>query len=337
MSSNPKKNTVISQYLEKRRAKLKAEQEAYEKMSGSQKLGNWVKTILNAILVITILNGLLVASMFVPTPSMESTVLAGENLFVNKFVFGPSTPQIIPIVNIPLPFYKLPAFRDPQQGDIIVFIFPGNRDQVKADDFQYYLKRCIAVSGDTLKIINDSVYVNGVQYHLPGKAQHDPLLKHTPEMSENDKYYTFPRGAGFTRSNYGPIRIPKKGDVVSLSAENISAWSVFIQREGHKVKNLDGRIFIDEKEQNSYTVERDYVFGMGDNRWNSADSRYFGFIPKDDVVGTPMIVYWSMENRRLIRVFNPATGAEEMQEEEMSFFQRLLHIRWSRLFSLTNQ
>lgn len=323
--------------MERRRQKLKAEQEAYEKMNGSQKLVSWVKTILNAILVITILNGLLVASMFVPTPSMESTVLAGENLFVNKFVFGPSTPQIIPIVNIPLPYYKLPALRDPRQGDVIVFIFPGNRDQVKADDFQYYLKRCIAVSGDTLRIVNDSVYVNGVQYHLPGKAQHDPMLKHTPEMSESDKYYTFPRGYGYTRSNYGPLRIPKKGDVLTLNEETISAWSVFIQREGHEVKRVDGSVFIDGKPQSSYTVERDYVFGMGDNRWNSADSRYFGFIPKDDVVGTPMFVYWSMENRHLVRSYNPATGMQEMQEEEMTFFQRLMHIRWSRLLSIINK
>jgi signal peptidase I len=268
---------------------------------------------------------------------MESTVLAGENLFVNKIIFGPSTPQIIPIVNIPLPYYKLPALRDPRQGDVIVFIFPGNRDQVKADDFQYYLKRCIAVSGDTLRIVNDSVYVNGVQYHLPGKAQHDPMLKHTSEMSESDKYYTFPRGYGYTRSNYGPLRIPKKGDVLTLNEETISAWSVFIQREGHEVKRVDGSVFIDGKPHSSYTVERDYVFGMGDNRWNSADSRYFGFIPKDDVVGTPMFVYWSMENRHLVRSYNPATGMEEMQEEEMTFFQRLMHIRWSRLLSIINK
>ncbi|MFM8439072.1 MAG: signal peptidase I [Candidatus Kapaibacterium sp.] len=328
---------AVSGYLERRRTRLKAEQEAYEKMNGSQKFMSWVKTVINAILVITILNGLLVANMFVPTPSMESTVLAGENLFVNKFVFGPSTPQIIPLVNIPLPYYKLPAIRDPRQGDIIVFIFPGNRDQVKADDFQYYLKRCVAVSGDTLRIVDDSVYVNGVQYHLPGKAQHDPMLKHTPEMSESDKYYTFPRGYGFTRSNYGPLRIPKKGDALSLNEATISAWSVFIQREGHEVKRIDDKILIDGKVQSSYVVERDYVFGMGDNRWNSADSRYFGFIPKDDVVGTPMVVYWSMENRHLVRSYNPATGLDEMQEEEMSFFQRLLHIRWSRLFTFINK
>jgi signal peptidase I len=334
---NTNNQSAFARYLEKRRARHQAEQEAYDKMTGSQKFMSWIKTIVNAIVVITILNGLLVASMFVPTPSMESTVLAGENLFVNKFIFGPSTPQIIPIVNIPLPYYKLPAVRDPKQGDIIVFIFPGNRDQVKAEDFQYYLKRCIAVSGDTLQIRNDSVYVNGVQYHLPGKAQHDPLLKHTPDMSESDKFATFPRGYGFTRSDYGPLRIPKKGDVMALNAATISAWNVFIRREGHTVSVVDDKILIDGKPSNSYTVERDYVFGMGDNRWNSADSRYFGFIPKDDVVGTPMIVYWSMENRRLTKAFNPETGMEEIRDEEMSLFQRLLHIRWSRLLSFINK
>ncbi len=310
----------FQRYWKNRQQKRILEQRRYEAMSSGQKLFSWIKTLVNAILVVTIINGLALASMFVPTPSMESTVLEGENLFVNKFIFGPSTPQIIPIINLPLPFYKLPPLRDPKQGDIIVFIFPGDRDQVKSDEFQYYLKRCIAVSGDTLQVIGDSVYVNGKRFPLPEMGQHVPWLRNP---YPDDKYRTFPPGREFTRSNYGPIRIPKKGDVIPLSQDNYEQWVTFIRREGHKTELHDTDVLIDGAAQKSYTVERDYVFGMGDNRWNSTDSRYFGFIPKESVVGTPMIVYWSMENR------NP-------DGSEIPVLKRFAHIRWKRLGKIIN-
>ncbi len=317
--SNP-----LKRYWKSRHQRRLAEEARYQKMTSTQKLFSWVKTIVNAIIVVTIINGLALASMFVPTPSMETTVLAGENLFVNKFIFGPSTPQIIPIINMPLPYYKLPALRDPRQGDVIVFIFPGNREQVVADEFQYYLKRCVAVSGDSLQIVNDSVYVNGILFPLPPKAQHDPLMHLSPEDDNYDRLRTFPRGLNYSRSNYGPIRIPKKGDVLPLTLGTIGQWDVFIRREGHQVSRQNEQVLIDGVASNSYTVERDYVFGMGDNRWNSMDSRYFGFIPKESVVGTPMIVYWSMENRR-------------SNDDEIPFFQRFGHIRWSRLGRVINE
>jgi signal peptidase I len=72
-------------------------------------------------------------------------------------------------------------------------------------------------------------------------------------------------------------------------------WEVFIRREGHEAQLRDGQAWIDGKETNEYTVGRDYIFAMGDNRDNSLDGRYWGFVPKEDVIGTPMIVYWSWD------------------------------------------
>lgn len=316
----------FKRYWEARKQRKIEEQKRYEAMTSSQKLVSWLKTLAGAIVVVTIINGLALASFVVPTGSMENTVLTGEYLFVNKFIFGPSTPQIIPIINLPLPYYKTPPLRDPKQGDIIVFIFPGEREQVKSKEFTYYLKRCIAVSGDTVQVKNDSVYVNGVQFHLPEKGKYDEMAHGglPPEsIAAQESMRTFPEGLGYTASNYGPLRIPKKGDVLQLSRENIRQWKVFIRREGHNVNEREGNITIDGKIATSYTVERDYVFGMGDNRWNSLDSRFWGFIPKQDVVGTPMMVYWSMET-------------QDTYGNEYSFLQRLAHIRWSRLGTIIN-
>ena len=89
--------------------------------------------------------------------------------------------------------------------------------------------------------------------------------------------------------------IPKKGDRVELNAETFDRWEIFIRREGHAVSIRDHKIYIDGTERKEYIVGRDYVFGMGDNRDNSLDSRFWGFIPKDAIVGTPLIVYWSWD------------------------------------------
>jgi signal peptidase I len=249
-----------------------------------------LRTIGGAFLMVMLLNGVLIASFVVPTGSMEATVMTGDFLFVNKFVYGPSTPQMIPVLNVPLPYYRFPGLRQPEKGDVIVFIFPGNREEVKPQEFQYYLKRCVATAGDTLIVRNKQVIVNGAIQALAPDARLSTFT------SEADDYLrTFPIGANFTRDNYGPIRIPKKGDVVQLSPENLAQWEVFIGREGHAVTTDNGSMFIDGKASPSYTVERNYCFGMGDNRDNSLDSRYWGFIPMQDVVGTPLIVYWSWE------------------------------------------
>jgi signal peptidase I len=252
---------------------------------------SWIKTILGAIVVVMFINGAVVASFVVPTGSMENTVMTGDFLFVNKFIYGPTTPQIVPFLNIPLPFYKFPGFKDPEQGDVIVFIYPGDRDLITPDAFTYYLKRCVATAGDTLEVRNKALFVNGKEYKLPPNGKYDDNMP----MRIGDNFSTFPAGRNFTRDNYGPLRIPKKGDIVNLNEQNIKEWEVFIAREGHQISVTSNDIFIDGKKINKYTVERDYCFGMGDNRDNSADSRYWGFIPFDNVIGTPMIVYWSWE------------------------------------------
>ena len=145
-----------SQWKQERKAK----QEANKPQTIQEHIWSWTKTIVGAILVVMVINGILVASFVVPTGSMENTVMTGDFLFVNKFVYGPSTPQVVPFLNIPLPFYKFPGVKDPKRGDVIVFIYPGERDEVEAREFQYYLKRCVAVAGDVLRVEGHKIYVN---------------------------------------------------------------------------------------------------------------------------------------------------------------------------------
>ncbi len=256
-----------------------------------------LKSLGFALVAVIILNSFVLASFQVPTGSMENTVMAGDFLFVNKFIYGGTTPPTIPLIGIlfgkeiETPYFRIPGFKDPEKGDVIVFIFPGYREEIKAHEFQYYLKRCVATAGDTLRVVDKQVYVNGKKYNNPEGVVYSRQLEPSGYVSSD----IFPRGKNWNRDNYGPLRIPAEGDVVQLTIENIQEWATFIRREGHEVEVRGRDVFIDGQQTATYKVERDYVFGMGDNRDDSLDSRFWGFIPKENVIGSPMIVYWSMD------------------------------------------
>jgi len=277
---------------------------------------SWVKTILGAIIFVMIINGLLIASFVVPTGSMERTVMIGDFLFVNKFIFGPSTPQIIPFVNIPLPYYKFPGIKKPERNDVIVFIFPGYRDEVKASEFQYYLKRCVAVAGDTVEIIDNQLYINGSKSELATTG----IITQTDLRDPMEPLRTFPKGRNWTHDNYGPIRVPKKGDIIELNPSNFREWDTFIQREGADVVVSSDKIYINGEITSQYIVKEDYCFGLGDNRDHSLDSRFWGFIPYENVLGKPLVIYWSWE----LRNYN---------EQHNSLIEKIKNIRWARIGS----
>ena len=120
---------------------------------------------------------------------------------------------------------------------------------------------------------------------------------------------------GWTRDNYGPIWIPKKGATVKLNMQNIAVYERPIRvYEGNDLTVKDSKIYINGKPATSYTFKMDYYWMMGDNRHNSADSRYWGFVPEDHVVGKPIFIWWSSDPDR------KGFGG----------------IRWNRLFTLVD-
>ena len=301
----------IKEYRRERKEKI-AEMKNKE-LTFSEFVLDWLKNIAIAFIFITIINNLLIAQMRVPTGSMENTVMTGDFLFVNK-IYGPSTPQMIPFFNIPIPYIMLPSPSEPKRGDVIVFIFPGNRDEIEAREFQYYLKRCVAEPGDTLQLIDNELYVNGVFQPLPPQGR--------LELDSNDntnEIYTFPISKRYSHKNYGPIRIPKKGDTIYFNSRtDFYDYKIFIEREGHSANWINGNAEINSKISKFYIVEQDYYFGMGDNRDNSSDSRYWGFIPRKAILGSPIICWlsWGMYN---------ADGSE------CNIFQKIANIRWDRI------
>jgi signal peptidase I len=256
-------------------------------ISGASAFAKEMVLVLGAVLLI---NSFVLASFEVPTGSMENTVMIGDRVLVNKFIYGGTTPYSIPFTSVRVPHLRVPGFRRVARGDVIVFDWPGERDQVDKPVQTYYLKRCIGLPGDTVLIKDRTVFVNGEAAISPAP----PRFQRGPLAPDRINPYIFPRGAQFNNEDhYGPITVPRKGMRLDISANNFDAWEVFIRREGHSPELRAGKVWIDGEEAAGYEVARDYIFAMGDNRDISLDSRFWGFVPMEDVIGTPMVVFWN--------------------------------------------
>ncbi len=242
---------------------------------GKKHSREWFEALIIAAIFATVLRVFVVESYRIPTGSMERTLLAGDFLFVNKYVYGPT---------VPFTEIRLPGVDKVDRGDIIVFKYPKDRSL-------NYIKRCVAISGDTLEIHDQQLFINKKPVTLPEHAQ----FIGNREPAGSGDYMIFPQFSNFNKDNYGPIRIPRKGDVVQLTAATYPLYSSLVADEGHEV-SLQGReVFVDGAPVQQYTVQENYYFAMGDNRDNSLDSRFWGFLPQKDLVGQALMVYWSWD------------------------------------------
>ena len=144
------------------------------------------------------------------------------------------------------------------------------------------------------------------------------LVKAIRNVEDDDAGGLYPinKNTGWTTDNYGPVWIPKKGESITLSLDNLPIYERLIHvYEGNDLEVKDGKIFINGKEATSYTFQMDYYWMMGDNRHNSADSRFWGFVPEDHIVGKPIFIWLSLDQDR-------------------DWFDG--KIRWSRLFKFVD-
>ncbi|MCX5694456.1 MAG: signal peptidase I [Candidatus Omnitrophica bacterium] len=181
---------------------------------------DWVESIIIAFLLALVIRAFLVQAFKIPTGSMRMTLIEGDLILVNKFIYGAK----IPFTNM-----RLPALRQPKRGDVIVFIYPED----KSKDF---IKRLVGLPGDVVEIKGGSVYIND-------QPAAEPIF--------NQIYYY----------NRGQLSAP-----------------------GEKL-----------------VVPADSYFVLGDNSATSKDSRYWGFVPKNNLLGQAMIIYWPVQRMRVIK------------------------------------
>ncbi len=362
-----------------------------------------IGSLVFAVIAATIVHTYFMQPYTIPTPSLEKSLLVGDYLFVSKFHYGarpPMTTVAMPMVHdtIPvlkkrsylkfpqLPYMRLPGFQKIKRNDIVVFNWPA--DTVKfffqkdvaqykpIDKKSHYVKRCVAIPGDSLQIKNGVLYINGQKTVYPDRTylQHlyvvktkdsmdfkrstlmgliknydikeiyplnrkgsylmnltDKKLAVVKKLSNVEKISLYQTGLGqmfgghkdWDINNFGPIYIPKKGDVLKLNKETYPFYKWIISRyddhdaghkiDKHQVELKGNEVYVDGKLTKEYQVKQDYYWMMGDNRSQSEDSRYWGYVPFDHVVGKPVFIFMSIEN-----------------DPNKRFLDR---IRWDRVFT----
>ncbi|MCX8056062.1 MAG: signal peptidase I [Ignavibacteria bacterium] len=284
----------LKEYWQKRQEKKRRKEEEKAKRTLKEKFVDNFKNLLWALVAALILKTFVIEAYTIPTGSMEDTLLPGDFLLVTKFTHGATTPRNIPFTNIALPYYQFPRLKEIKRGDIIVFEYPGDRDELRHEEIMNYVKRCVGLPGDTIQIVDKVLYVNGELFPPPPKMK---FLNPIPTPKGISNPFIFPKYSNWNEDNYGPLYVPKKGDTVYLSLSNIEQYRTLINREFGKevVKVIGQDIFIDGVKTNTYVIKKDYYFMMGDNRDDSADSRFWGYVPDDLIIGEPLIIYWSWD------------------------------------------
>jgi signal peptidase I len=329
---------------------------------------DWIKAIVFAFITILLFRIFCFEAFTIPSSSMEKTLLTGDYILVSKLSYGPripNTPLAFPFAHQTLPFtentnsyldwIKIPYLRlfgspDVERNDIVVFNWPMEDDR-PVDQRTFYIKRCVAISGDTLDVRDGQVYVNGKYNDQPSKLQfnykvmadvdslnsdsvsalgiteggkmlnkgeywftmnieHMEKLKNFPHITDvklllekkgsyND--YMFPDDEHFLWNVdfFGPIYVPKAGDSVVLSRDSLPLYERIIKVYEHNdLRVSNDSIFINNVYTKKYIFKMNYFFMMGDNRHNSADSRFWGFVPEDHIVGKTVAVIMSIDKRK---------------------------------------
>jgi signal peptidase I len=222
---------------------------------------SFVVTLIMALFGMTFI----IQAVTVPTGSMQNTILIGDYLLVNKFIFAPS--------GNPLPF--LPQ-REIKRGDIIVFKYPGFRDDPQRDSdrglipYQInYVKRVIGLPGETIEFRNNQVFINGEllpEHRIIGDANDDQSALKTTEFED--------------KKDDQPYDVYYRSDTMKMveSGQNLPTSQLKFATKGKPMKIPEGNYFV-----------------MGDSRDNSEDSRYWGFVPRELIIGQAMFVYWSCD------------------------------------------
>jgi signal peptidase I len=283
-----------------------------------------------------------------------------------------------------LKYYRFPGFRSIRNNDVVVFNYPDGdtlsvlyqsnvsyhsmvreygRETVLNDPARFgriisrpvdkrenFIKRCVAIPGDTLQIIDGEIFINGAllpvkegvqhnyhvitdgsrihprvldryditesrmiansEYIMPmneevaSRMEQEQIVQSVTQIIKPDSFherhiFPFHENFSWNEDNFGPIFIPKKGASVDINPDNIMLWSRIIEAYEHNTLEVsDDTIYINGEAVTSYTFKMDYYWLVGDNRHNSADSRYWGFVPEDHVVGRAMFVWLSIDKNK---------------------------------------
>ena len=267
-----------------------------------KKILNGVLLFIVIVVLAIIMKVFLFASFKIPTASMIPAIEAGDFIFVNKLLLGPRLFENWGFLNgKKTKLKRFQGFNKVKRNDVLVFDFPYSApDKITQGGNVFYVKRCVAIPGDTFYIENGIYKVKGVNEGL-GHVERQRSLSEKDEASLNDNIrYTFPKDTvhyNWTIKNFGPLYIPAKGDNVKIDSMSVLLYKNLIEYETGKVLSVkDGSVYLGNSIIQSYTFLQDYYFMVGDWIMDSVDSRYWGLLPDDLIVGKATIIWKSIDS-----------------------------------------
>lgn len=243
-------------------------------------------------------------SFRIPTDSMEPALIPGDNIVVNKMVGGARLFDVFKSLNREeIDIYRLPGFGSFKRNDVLVFNFPypAQWDSIGFDIMRYYVKRCIALPGDTLEIRNGFFSIRGLEREL-GNRDAQRFISNLPDTLTNGiEMEAFPlnKEVGWTIKEFGPLPVPAKGQTIQMNRKNGLLYRNLIFWEQKKRVRLDaGHVYLGDSLIESYCFRNNYYFMSGDKLANSQDSRYWGLLPEEFIVGRADYIWLSRHGNK---------------------------------------
>ncbi|HWF43742.1 MAG TPA: signal peptidase I, partial [Candidatus Kapabacteria bacterium] len=166
----------------------------------------WLRSLFVMAIVVGVIRTSFAGAFHIPSGSMKNTLLVGDYLFVNEIGYFIQTPRYIPFTSIAIPHLHLKTW-NVDRRDVVVFDYPGDRDEVVSHEQKYLIKRCIGLPGDAISIKDKQVFVNNKLFPNPAQS----ILESDTARAGLVDPGIFPRGAQWNRDNFGPLRVPKQG------------------------------------------------------------------------------------------------------------------------------
>lgn len=229
-------------------------------------------------------------SFRVPSPSMYPALIPGDYILVNKWLMGARVFDIWEAVeDKEVKIHRLPGLRKVKRNDVLVFHYPypHRNDSISMDMMLYYVKRCIALPGDTVEIRKGCYWINGTR-----KDRRWARMEMEPSQEDSRQWNV---ALGWTVRQLGPLPVPACGQEVAMDALTGKMYGRLIAWEQKKPLTVrDDSVFLGDSLIGNYRFQENYYFMAGDNLDNSKDSRYWGLVPEPYIVGVATRVWKSV-------------------------------------------
>lgn len=264
--------------------------------------------ILNGIIAITVIGCMwvfsqvfLLASFRIPSDSMEPELVEGDFVAVWKPTLGARLFNLNATLRLEqTEIHRVPGLRKARRGDVLVFNFPhpNGWDKIEMHILKYYIKRCIGLPGDTLSIRDGRFRINGVGEPLGNLGSQERIGQTPPEEFADGIYKAFPfdSAVGWNIRDFGPLYIPKAGDRIKMDRTGYALYRKLIAWEQKtEIEYRDSTVCQNGKPIQEYRFQKNYYFMTGDKGKNSQDSRYWGLLPEEYIVGKAAFIWKSVD------------------------------------------